>query len=237
MLILFVRTAILYGLVFLIIRLTGKRQVSDLQPFDLIVTLLIADLASEPAADTGIPLLYGVVPIVALFLVQRVVAYLALKSERARTLICGTPLILIKNGLLQTEAMRGARYTVNDLLEQLRSKDIFDLADVSYAILETNGSLSVLLKGDKQQPTYAALSLPPGVDMPPFVLVLDGKLHPQALRQAGYAEKWLRAQLARLGDEKPEAYLFVLLSQSTLYVQTRGGESRLRQLTIGGNPA
>lgn len=236
MLILFARTAILYALIFLTIRLTGKRQISDLQPFDLIATLLVAELASEPAANTNVPLLYGVVPILTLFLLQRAVAYLALKSERARTAICGTPLILIRNGLLQLDAMRGARYTVNDLLEQLRSKDIFDFSDVSYAILETNGALSVLLKGEKQAPTCEALSLPPGTDKPPYVLILDGKLHPKALRQAGYEEGWLRTQLARLGDEKPDAYLFALLARDTLLVQTRGGgESRLKRLVIGGD--
>ena len=94
MLILFVRVIILYFLVFAIIRFTGKRQLSDLQPFDLVITLLVADLASEPAADTGIPLLYGVVPILALFLVHRLMAFLSLKCPSVRRMICGTPIIL-----------------------------------------------------------------------------------------------------------------------------------------------
>ena len=168
MLILFIRTILLYLLVFLVIRLIGKRQISDLQPFDLIMTLLIADLASEPASDVSIPLLYGVVPILALFLMQRLIAFLALKNSRLRMLICGSPLVLVKDGLVQCDALYGARYTVSDLLEQLRTKDIFDISDVSYAILETNGALSVLLKGNRQQPDHEALSLPPANDIPPL---------------------------------------------------------------------
>lgn len=232
MLILFMRTVILYGLVFLIIRLTGKRQISELQPFDLIMTLLIADLASEPASDMRIPLLYGVVPILALFLMQRLVAYLSLKSPRLRTLICGTPLILVKNGLIQTRAMDGARYTVNDLLEQLRSKDVFELSDVSYAILETNGSLSVLLRGERQQPGFGDLHIAPPADKPPYMLVLEGELHPQALKQAGYDERWLDDMLLRMGSPHRRDYLYVLLSGKRLYAQTSGEKGCACKLSI-----
>ncbi len=237
MLILFVRAVILYGLVFFVIRMSGKRQISDLQPFDLIMTLLIADLASEPAADMSIPLLYGVVPIVALFLVQRLVAYISMKSSKIHTFICGTPLILIKNGLIEQKAMDGARYTLNDLMEQLRSKDIFDISDVSYAILETNGSLSVLLKGDKQQPGYKDMNLPAAQDIPPFVLIMEGKLHPEALRQAGFDENWLKKQLASFGSVDEKDYLYALLSGSTLYVQTRGKNAKQRFLALGKESA
>lgn len=235
MLILFIRTILLYLLVFLVIRLIGKRQISDLQPFDLIMTLLIADLASEPASDVSIPLLYGVVPILALFLMQRLIAFLALKNSRLRMLICGSPLVLVKDGLVQCDALYGARYTVSDLLEQLRTKDIFDISDVSYAILETNGALSVLLKGNRQQPDHEALSLPPANDIPPYILVLEGQSHAGALRQAGFDETWLKRQLARLGSENTADYLYALLAGNTLYVQTVGENSRVRQLDIGGN--
>ena len=237
LLILFTRTILLYALVFLVIRLIGKRQISDLQPFDLIMTLLIADLASEPASDVSIPLLYGVVPILALFLLQRLVAFLALKNTRLRKLICGSPLILIKDGIVQCDALYGARYTVSDLIEQLRTKDVFDLSDVSYAILETNGSLSVLLKGGKQQPDCEAFSLPPADDIPPYLILLEGQVYPYALQQAGFNEIWLKRQLARLGSDRPSDYLYALLAGTTLYVQTIGEKSRVRQLDITGGKA
>ncbi len=233
MLILFARAVILYALVFAVLRMTGKRQISDLQPFDLIMTILIADLASEPIADMRIPLLYGVVPILALFLVQRLVAYVSLKSPHARTLICGTPLILVKDGVIQRLAMNAARYTLNDLTEQLRNKNIFELRDVSYAILETNGSLSVLLRGGKQQPGFEDFSLPPPSDTPPYLLVLEGTLHKNALRQAGYDENWLKKQLARLGSGDIKDYMYAMLSKDSLYVQTAGENACLRSLTLG----
>ncbi len=237
MLILFVRVIILYLLVFVIIRFTGKRQISDLQPFDLIMTLLIADLASEPASDMSIPLLYGVVPILSLFLMQRLIAFLALKSLRLRTLICGTPLILIKDGIVQTRALFAARYTLFDLLEQLRGKDIFEISDVSYAILETNGALSILLKGDKQPPNFGALSLPLPSETPPYILVLEGQVQHATLRQVGYDGNWLQKRLAELGNANAQDYLYTMLSGDTLYAQTRGENACIRKCKIGGKSA
>lgn len=164
MLVLFIRAVLLYVFILFIIRLTGKRQVSDLQPFDLLITLTIADLASCAIAETDIPLLYSIVPILALFLVQQAVVKLCLKSSRARRAFCGSPLILVRDGVLQEQTMRYANYTVTDLVDQLRSKDIFDIGDVCYAVLETNGGVSILQKGENV-PT--ALS---------HMLVLDGKV-------------------------------------------------------------
>ncbi len=197
MLILFLRAIILYTLVFVVIRMTGKRQLSDLQPFDLIVTLLIADLASEPAADTGIPLLYGVVPILALFLVQQTLALLSLKSERVRKVICGEPLVIVSRGVVVEHALRVSRYTLADLLEQLRGKDVFDVSEVEFAVLETNGDLSVLLAGKNRQPTYQDMKLAPPPSSPPYMLIQDGKTETNTLLQCGHDAAWLDRQLAR----------------------------------------
>lgn len=240
MLILFLRAIILYSLVFLFIRLTGKRQISDLQPFDLIVTLLIADLAAVPASDIGVPLLYGVVPILALFLIQRVMGFFSLKNEKFRGFICGTPIVLIDNGAVQEAILRDAHYTMNDLIAQLRQKDVFDLNTVAYAILETNGELSVLLKGDAQSPTIAALSLPAPEARPPYLLVSDGKIHRLTLRQAGHEEKWLERQLSDLDGCDPGRYLFVLLlADGSFYAQTieKFGGKPLRRPAAEGDRA
>ena len=142
MLTLFYRAIIIYLLVFVVIRLSGKRQLSQLQPFDLVMTLLIADLASEPAADPRIPLYYGVVPIAAIFIMQKVIALIAIKSEAIRSLACGKPLMVISGGHVCEETMRKARYSVQDLLEHLRTMSVFNISEVQYAILETGGSLS-----------------------------------------------------------------------------------------------
>lgn len=209
MLVLFLRGIILYFLIFIVIRLSGKRQVSDLQPFDLVITLLVADLAAGPAGNTSIPLSYGVIPIIALFLIQQVVAYLSLKSEGVRKLMCGKPVIVIAGGEVQEKPLREARYTLNDLLEQLRGKDVFDISAVAYAILETDGSLSVLLKGEKLKPTVKQLNLTPAKAEPMHMLVLDGKVHERALEQAGHSRQWLDNELKRLGYSSYKQLLYM----------------------------
>jgi len=221
MFILFVRAIILYLLVFVVIRLSGKRQISDLQPFDLVITLLVADVASVPASDTGMPLAYGVVPILALFLVQQLFAWLSLKYEGFRNVTCGAPLLVIIKGVVQEPTLRSARYTLNDLMEQLRAKDVFEIADVEYAILETNGQLSVLLKGSEQSVTYKALGLEPPAAVPPYMVVQDGKVHEKALRQSGYDQSWLMKKLAKAGIKGTEELLFAFISGGKLHLQTK----------------
>jgi uncharacterized membrane protein YcaP (DUF421 family) len=228
MFVLFARAIILYLLVFTVIRLTGKRQISDLQPYDLIMTLLIADLASEPASNTGIPLMYGVVPIVALFLVQQVISKLSLKSDRMRAVLCGTPLIVISHGVVQEQVLRDARYTLSDMLEQLRSKDVFELSSVEYAILETNGGLSVLLKGPNRNPTLKDMQLPAPTAALTSVLIQDGNIHPEALRVIGRDEPWLMRQLARIEVTNPKQVFIALLNEDgTLHAQLKAHEGSL----------
>ncbi|MBQ6440961.1 MAG: DUF421 domain-containing protein, partial [Lachnospiraceae bacterium] len=127
MLILFLRAVLLYIFILFILRMTGKRQIADLQPFDLIITMAIADLASTAIADTDIPLLYSVVPILALYLVQQAVASLSLRSRRFRTFVCGSPLLLVREGVLQEGIMKEANYTVSDLSDHLRAQQVFDM--------------------------------------------------------------------------------------------------------------
>lgn len=221
MLVLFVRVLILYLLIFFVLRITGKRQLSELQPFDLVMTLLIADLASVPASNTGVPLVYGIVPILALFLLQELVSFLSLKSEEIRRVVCGESVLLISRGVVQEKALRGTRYTINDLMEQLRSKDVFNISDVEFAILETNGDLSVLLKGAQQQPTYQAMGLPEPAAAPPYMLIQDGKLHREALRMAGRDESWLSKKLAKAGiTQYCDAFFAFLDCNGTLFIQT-----------------
>jgi uncharacterized membrane protein YcaP (DUF421 family) len=239
MIILFLRSVILYTLVFAILRLTGKRQISDLQPFDLVMTLLLAELASHPASDIATPLLYGVVPILTLFLVQQLLAYLSLKSSNIRNFVCGRPLILIAGGIVQERVLRAARYTINDLLEQLRLKDIFEVDKVAYAILETNGSLSVMPKGIDQQPTIGDLKLKPPKEEIPHVLVLDGTVLQEELCRAGRSEEWLRLQLKTMGVERVKDVLFASLNaDGLLHAQDKdkaGGKDRRLQTTVSTN--
>ena len=176
MLTLFLRAIFLDLFVLLVLRLTGKRQVSDLQPYDLLMTLIIADLASTAIADTDIPLLYSIVPILALFLVQQAIAKLCLKSSMIRRFLCGTPQVLVLDGVLQEQVMRRANYTVRDLMDTLRSHDIFDIGEVAYAILETNGTVSVLEKAQEQPVTRKDLKLDKNDAALSHLLLLEGRI-------------------------------------------------------------
>ena len=232
MLVLFLRACLLYLLVYAVLRLTGKRQVSDLQPFALLITLMIADLASCAIADTNIPLVYSAVPILALFLMQTFITYVCLKHARLRNLICGRPVVLVDGGVLQEGAMRRANYTVIDLMDQLRAKDVFDIGDVAYAILETNGSMSVLPRGGCQTPTCAALGLPPQQERLSHMLVLDGRLCPETIRSRGLTEDWVRGCLTRMGAGAVENVFYLSLSpDGLLRAQTRA-RTGARVLTL-----
>ena len=172
----FVRTVIIYFLVFGVLRLMGKRQINDMQPFDLVITLLIADAAAVPLSNSAIPLLYGVIPILTLFLLHRLLAHFSLKSVGVRGLICGKPILIIANGVADEEAMRAANYTLGDLTEQLRLKDVFAVSDADYCILETNGSLSVIPSKNG------------GSDSPASLLICDGRPAREEIAKAGIGE-------------------------------------------------
>lgn len=209
MITLFSRTIITYLIVFAVMRLMGKRQLSDMQPFDLVVTLLIADVASVPISDMGIPLFYGIIPILALFLLHRLVSFAALKSDRIRTLVCGKPVILIADGVIQEDALRAASCTISDLTEQLRLKDVFSLSEVSYCLLETNGSLSVMKKQDGKR------------NRPSVMLVCDGRTRKDALRLVNMDEKALNKKLKRIGVASPKDLIYACIDDDgTLYAQT-----------------
>lgn len=212
MLILFLRAVLLYVFILFILRMTGKRQIADLQPFDLIITMAIADLASTAIADTDIPLLYSVVPILALYLVQQAVAFLSLRSRRFRTFVCGSPLLLVREGVLQEGIMRQANYTVSDLSDHLRAQQVFDLESVQYAILETNGSLSVLEKQKADQP-QTRLS---------YMLVLDGELCRTALKHLRIRPKALKELLRRFGvTDMGDVFYLQYLGDGSLRLQLK----------------
>lgn len=222
MLTLFIRSIIIYIFMFAVIRLMGKRQLSDMQPFDLVVTLLIANLASVPTSDPSVPLVYGVVTILGLFIMQRLVAFISLKSEKMRKIICGDPLVVISKGLVREDVMKAANYTLNDLAEQLRDKDVFSFSNVEYAILETNGSLSVLLKSQYQTPTMESLNLPLEKARPALLIVTDGKLHRDALQRSGLDEVGFKRIIAGMGFPNIKEILFASLDGSgLLHVQAK----------------
>ena len=222
MLIVLFRTLILYALIVFAMRIMGKQQIGQLQPFELVIAIMISELAAVPMENTGIPLINGITPILTLIVAQVILSYISLKSERARALICGRPSVLIKNGkILETEFKR-LRYNLSDLMEQLRGKNIPDIADVEFAVLETNGNLSVIPKSQKRPLTPEDLNISTKYEGLPHPLIMDGHILHKNLQGVGLDISWLYGQLRRYGIEKPEDVLFASLdTQGNLFYQKK----------------
>ena len=214
----FARTLILYGLVVLVMRLMGKRQIGQLQPFEFVVAIMIADLASVPMQNRDLPLSTGIIPILTLLVVQVSLAFLILRSPKMRRVICGSPSILIENGHLRRQELARLRINTDDLLEQLRAKNYANLEDVEYAILETNGQLSVIPKSQRRPVNPADLQLPTKYEGLPLNLIVDGRIVRESLTMAGLDENWLHVQLNRHGLAGPEdVFLASLDTEGHLY--------------------
>lgn len=211
MVIAFLRTIILYVFIIAGIRLMGKRQVGELEPSELVLALLIADLAAVPMQDFGIPLLTGLIPILTLLCLTMALSVLTMKSVKFRAVLCGRPSIIVENGKLRQGEMRKNRFTLDELMEELRMKGVTDLSTVKYAILETNGQLSVLPFAAQQPPTAQDLDLhlpEPGL---PVVLINDGRLIRRNLLDRGFNDRWLEKQLrAHKVDRVQDVFLMTV---------------------------
>ena len=198
MLTIFFRALLLYAVVILFIRMMGKRQIGQLEPGELVLTMMISDLATVPMQDFGIPLFTGIIPILTLLSLSLLISQLSLHHLRFRALVCGTPAILVQNGKLQQQAMRKNRFTLDELLEQLRGQGIATVADVKYAILENSGQLSVLPFEDKQPPTAQQLGVKITQQVTlPIVVINDGRLLSKNLAASGHDEAWLAKELKK----------------------------------------
>ena len=192
----FFRTIILYLLLMVGLRLLGKRQIGELEPSELVLTLIISDLAAVPMQDFGIPLVNGVFPIVVLLCLSMILSFINLKSVRFRAVLCGKPAVIIREGQLVQQAMNQARLTIDELYEQLRSQGITDLKSVKYAILETNGRISALPYTRESPVTPEALGLQVQDQVAlPILLINDGRVMTDNLRASGRDQTWLEEQL------------------------------------------
>ena len=223
----FFRTVILYLLLIAGLRLSGKRQIGELEPIELVLTLLISDLASVPMQDFALPLFNGVIPIITLIALSTLFSAISLRNVRFRELVCGTPALVIFDGKLRQETMRRNRLTLDELLEQLRGQGITDLDDVKYAVLETNGRLSVLVRSDRQPATPEQLGLDVQDDVfLPTVVINDGRVLTDNLRQAGRDERWLQQELRRQGVGHSEDVFLLSVDQQGTVVCLRKEAAR-----------
>ena len=196
----FVRTLLLYFVIIIGIRVMGKRQIGELEPIELVLMLLISDLAAVPMQDFGIPLLNGVLPIVTLLSLSMLLSFFSMHSIRFHRLVCGNPTTLIQDGVIRQDALRRNRFTLDELLEGLRVQGVTDLETVKYAVLETNGQLSVLLYPDDAPATPRQLGRPVKDDVfIPVVLVNDGRVLKTGLRDRGLDTAWLDKKLREHG--------------------------------------
>jgi uncharacterized membrane protein YcaP (DUF421 family) len=223
MLVVFGRALILYILVVIVMRIMGKRQIGQLQPFELVIAIMISELAAVPMQNTGIPLVYGIIPILTLLTVQLLFSFLSIKSIRLRALICGKPAILIEKGRIRESTLRKEMYTLNDLLEQLRINNCPNVSDVEYAILETNGQLSVMPKSPKRPLTPGDMNTPVQDEGILIDLIIDGRVLEENLRIAGKNQEWLRVQLNTQHFTGPSEILYACIDASTgqLYLHPR----------------
>ena len=194
----FFRTIILYFLLMVGLRMMGKRQIGELEPSELVLTLIISDLAAVPMQDFGIPLVNGVFPIVTLLCLSMLLSFFSLKSIRFRKLVCGCPAVIIRDGKIMQQNMARNRITVDELLEQLRSQGYSDMSAVKYAILETSGQVSVLpyTKDSPVTPKVSAMNVPDDVTLP-ILLINDGRIMSENLAASGYDQTWLDKQLTQ----------------------------------------
>lgn len=220
MLISFVRAFILYAVVVIVMRVMGKRQLAQMQPFELVVTLMIADLASVPMENSGKPLLGGIIPIIALTVSQLALSWLTMKSERIRAFVCGSPSILIEKGIINQTELKKQRINLNDLLEQLRTKDVPQVSDVEFAVLETGGQLNVIPKSQSRPVTPEDLQ----IDLPdvgiPLTIIMDGQIHHQNLKKANLDISWLTRELKKKNLSAKDVFFACLYSNGQLEIQT-----------------
>lgn len=212
MFIVFIRTAILYSLVVIVMRLMGKRQIGELQPYEFVITIMISDLAALPMQDTKFPLLLGIIPIITLLLMKTLLSQLQLKSQFARKIIDGEPTILIFKGKINFLGIKKQQINIDELMEEIRLSGYFDLNEIQYAILENNGQLSILPTsqsssggGTQKSDSDASVSTPAKKDsssssshqepMLPKILVMDGKVNKNALTILGKDEEWVKKVL------------------------------------------
>ena len=200
----FLRTVILYLVIVLAMLVMGKRQIGQLQPSELVVAILISEVAAVPMQDLGVPLVYGVIPIFALLALELLWSALCARSVRMRNLLCGRPSVLIREGVPDQRQLFDLRINAAELMEELRLKDVFDIGTVTCAVLETNGRLSVIVKPGDRPVTAAKAGLPTSDDASRVtLLIVQGRLIEKNLRAEGKDRRWLAEILRGKGLRSP----------------------------------
>ena len=219
MLITFFRAIVLYILVLVVMRLMGKREIGQMQPFELAISIMIADLPSLPMTETGVPISNGIIPILGLLVMHLTISMLNMKSTKAREIICGKPSILIFRGKVDEKVLKKERFTINELEERLRDNNIFNIGDVEYAVLETSGQVTVIPKPNKRPTTPEDFNMEPEYEGIPYDLVVDGKVMYKNLEKIGKNYVWLQKQTEKFGIKPEEALIVTIDGDNQFFCQ------------------
>lgn len=234
MLTIFVRSVLLFVAAVTSMRVMGKRQVGQLQPYELVVVIMIAELAATPMGSVGIPLLYGLLPMMALIVCHGIMTALCMRSEKFRLLICGQPTVLIRNGAICEKEMRKTAMTLNDLMEALRTGGALDPSQVGTAVLETAGHVTVFPKAQARPVTPEDMRIEPPPEGLPLPLIMDGHVQQENLTRGGWTASWLERQVRDMGYSTPEDVLFLCINTAgTMLCQGKGRtETQLKQIML-----
>lgn len=228
MLILVIRTLILYGMVIAALRIMGKRQLGELQPSELVVAIMISDLASVPMQAIDLPLLSGIIPVMTLVVIEVIMSYLSLKSRGVRKFLSGEPSIVIYDGHINEGELARLRFNINDLLEELRINNCHDISDVAVAVIETSGKLSVIPKDKARNVTTEDLNLQDiRHDGLPCTIISDGLLNERELERAEKDKKWLMDELGKRGvSDIKEVFIASIDAEGELFMQLKGEKDK-----------
>lgn len=221
MLITFVRSIVLYIVVLVVMRLMGKREIGQLQPFELAISIMIADLASIPMTELGIPISNGIIPILGLLAMHLIISLLNMKSIKFRQLICGKPSILMFRGKIDEDVLRKERFTINELEERMRGNNIYSLGDVEYAILETSGQVTIIPKPAKRNTIPEDFNIEPEYEGIPYDLVIDGVIMEENLRKIGKDYNWLKKEVKKFKITPEEALIVTVDGKYQIFCQAK----------------
>lgn len=221
MLLIFIRTLVLYGIILIVMRIMGKREIGQMQPFEFTIAIMISDLATMPMEDSGIPISNGIIPILGLLVAHLMISYVNMKSIKSREILCGKPSILIYRGKIDEAILLKERFTINELQERLRGKDVTNIADVEYAILETSGQVNVILKPEKQNVTIEDMNLTKEYQGISYDLVIDGVVMQDNLNKINKNYKWLEKEVRKFGYKPEDALIVTIDANDNIFFQEK----------------
>lgn len=223
MLLVIIRTLILYTIVVLCLRIMGKRQIGELQPSELVVAIMISDVATVPIEALDIPLLSGIIPVLTLLLAEVITSYLSLKSRFIRKFIMGEPSVVIYNGVICEKELEKQRFNLNDLLEELRLLGLFDISDVYIAVLETSGKLSVVPKVQARSVTVEDMGINNARrEGLPCTVIMDGRFNQAEVKRSGYSKDHIVTALNKQGVSSPkDVFIASIDEEGEVFVQKK----------------